>query len=403
MHAGDRAGALEAVDTALALDPNFLAAHALRDRIVALANGGASTPAVVPESDTARPLVSPEGLARFEQRARRRRVDRRVDAARAAIANGRVREAAAAVDEIRDLDPNLPELRELTVSLAALGVPIRSHRVGPWLAAAAAFGGVMLAASWVQEAGGVGSRAMVAISSRVAAPARPTLAVEPPPPEPSSSMETTATSGELPLSRLTLPEPPRPQLSAPAKTPSEVAVRPAAYAETPPVQMPGLLAPVNDPMPTAPAPVAVATATSFSPVPLASVAAAIPTPAPPAAATAPTPVVPTPSDESLVHQTLQRYRRAYEGLDAQSARAVWPAVNEVALARAFDGLQSQTLTFDACDVTLHGDAAAAVCRGSARYVPKIGSHEPRIEPRTWNFMLRKSGATWTIESAKAAR
>jgi hypothetical protein len=78
-------------------------------------------------------------------------------------------------------------------------------------------------------------------------------------------------------------------------------------------------------------------------------------------------------------------------------------VNESALARAFDGLQSQTLTFDACDVRLNGDAAAAVCHGSARYVPKIGSREPRIESRTWNFTLRKSGAAWEIESARAQR
>ena len=55
-------------------------------------------------------------------------------------------------------------------------------------------------------------------------------------------------------------------------------------------------------------------------------------------------------DDELIKQTLQRYRSAYEGLDAQSAHAVWPAVNEVALARAFDGLESQSLTFDACDV-----------------------------------------------------
>jgi hypothetical protein len=97
------------------------------------------------------------------------------------------------------------------------------------------------------------------------------------------------------------------------------------------------------------------------------------------------PVLPRidPSDEVLlVKQTLQRYRSAYDGLDAQSAQAVYPAVNQAALARAFDGLQSQTLIFDACDVQLRGDAATATCRGSARYVPKIGSREPRVEPRT---------------------
>jgi hypothetical protein len=109
-------------------------------------------------------------------------------------------------------------------------------------------------------------------------------------------------------------------------------------------------------------------------------------------------------DESaLVQKALQRYRVAYEELDAQSAQAVWPAVNQAALARAFDGLDSQTLTFDACDIRVSGDAATATCQGSARYVPKVGSREPRVEPRVWNFTLRKNGGEWKIENARAER
>ena len=108
-------------------------------------------------------------------------------------------------------------------------------------------------------------------------------------------------------------------------------------------------------------------------------------------------------DEGLVKQALQRYRTAYEGLDAHSARAVYPAVNQTALARAFDGLSSQTLTFDTCSVQLRGDAANATCRGTAKYVPKVGSREPRTEPRVWNFTLRRAGAEWKIDTARAER
>jgi len=50
-----------------------------------------------------------------------------------------------------------------------------------------------------------------------------------------------------------------------------------------------------------------------------------------------------------------------------------------------------------------GDAAMATCHGSARYVPKVGSREPRVEPRVWNFTLRKLGSDWTIETARADR
>ena len=100
---------------------------------------------------------------------------------------------------------------------------------------------------------------------------------------------------------------------------------------------------------------------------------------------------------------MQSYRRAYGRLNVQSALAVYPTVNRVALARAFDGLESQALTFDSCDVEVLGAIARAICHGSARYVPKIGNREARTEPLVWSFELRKSADDWTIESAKASR
>jgi len=108
-------------------------------------------------------------------------------------------------------------------------------------------------------------------------------------------------------------------------------------------------------------------------------------------------------DQRLVEQTLQRYRWAYEELDAASAHAVWPTVDQAALARAFDGLSSQALTFQNCDVRVSGAAATAVCGGSVRYIPKVGSREPRIESRRWTFALRKIESDWQIESARAER
>jgi hypothetical protein len=107
------------------------------------------------------------------------------------------------------------------------------------------------------------------------------------------------------------------------------------------------------------------------------------------------------NDERLVNQVLQRYRDAYAELDARSAREIWPRVDEAALARAFADLRSQQITFAACNLEVNGAAASAKCRGSMRYVPKVGSHDPRIEPRVWSFSLRKQGSNWTIESARA--
>jgi hypothetical protein len=119
---------------------------------------------------------------------------------------------------------------------------------------------------------------------------------------------------------------------------------------------------------------------------------------------APTAALPTLDDEDRqIRQVLERYRSAYERLDARSARQVWPAVNETALARAFEGLQSQSVTFDTCEVRIRGTAATAACSGTARYVPKVGSRFQRVEPRSWDFTLRKSGVEWKIDAARAER
>ena len=119
----------------------------------------------------------------------------------------------------------------------------------------------------------------------------------------------------------------------------------------------------------------------------------------PAPREAPPPI----ADDVLIRQALQRYRTAFEQLNAESAQAVYPAVNERALARAFDDLESQHLTFDSCDVQVHGASAAAACRGTTRYVPKVGSRDPRTEARTWNFTLRKDGTDWKIDTARVER
>jgi uncharacterized membrane protein len=116
---------------------------------------------------------------------------------------------------------------------------------------------------------------------------------------------------------------------------------------------------------------------------------------------APAPVV---DDAARVRSVVEKYQAAYDRLDAGLVHDVWPGVNEAALARAFEGLQSQTLTFRACDVQLRGSAATVLCTGSTRYVPKIGSREPHVETLAWTFTLRKrANDQWQIESARAER
>jgi tetratricopeptide (TPR) repeat protein len=151
VEAGDREKALQAIESALAIDPNFLAAHDLRASIL-------STPArVVPKRDDVvkrahPPLVSTESYPKVEQRVKRRRVDREVNEAQAALHDGRLKEAAAALAQITELDPNSPELKELTAQLDVLRRLRPPARPGRWFAATAAVGGLVLGALYVFQA-----------------------------------------------------------------------------------------------------------------------------------------------------------------------------------------------------------------------------------------------------------
>ena len=73
------------------------------------------------------------------------------------------------------------------------------------------------------------------------------------------------------------------------------------------------------------------------------------------------------------------------------------------LARAFESLASQSVSFDECHIDVRGAFANASCRGHASYVGKVGRSTPRTEPRTWRFELRREGDTWKIEHAEARR
>lgn len=105
-------------------------------------------------------------------------------------------------------------------------------------------------------------------------------------------------------------------------------------------------------------------------------------------------------DERGIYQVLRQYERAYERLDVNAARAVWPSLDARALARAFDGLKAQALEFSHCRVALEPSEAVAICGGRASYVPRVGRQAARTEPREWTFRLRKVDHDWLIAKAE---
>ena len=110
--------------------------------------------------------------------------------------------------------------------------------------------------------------------------------------------------------------------------------------------------------------------------------------------------IPRTNQEPAIRALLEQYGTAYSRLDARAARAVWPAVDVQALARAFDALESQDIDFEQCDVQVDGAAARAACRGTSTWVPRVGERRPRRDAREWTFRLaRDRDAQWRIQSA----
>ena len=108
------------------------------------------------------------------------------------------------------------------------------------------------------------------------------------------------------------------------------------------------------------------------------------------------------ADTRSVQAVLDRYQHAWNDLDASAAKAIWPAVDEKALGRAFGQLERQQVMLDACDVAVIGVRAEVSCGGRASYVPKIGHKTARVEPRRWAFTLRQTGDGWIIATVESS-
>jgi len=398
--AGDKTTALEHIEAALLIDPEFLAARMLRDRVTSpepeLPIESPAPALHLPvRAATPVPNVSPETLASFEERIKQRVLEREAGAAAGATAlpaRDRHRVAAAlaaaavllvAMSGTALYEPTVLHSRSIVMSAPLVDLDTQES--------------IDLSAAVEQSPAAVAERSVMrpaptalALTAMADAPPEPVHLPSPAPsvsssssapaPTPLSAAPTTS-SGQAASSG-------RPSQS-PASTTSPVAAAATSQPAVPP-PAPSTAVPPRPVQMLPPRPMSdatVATNTASAPVP----------------AVVPALLVSNPDDRILVDQTLQRYRRAYNKLDARSAQAVYPAVNENALARAFDNLESQMLSFDSCDIDLQGRYAAVTCHGSSRYVPKIGNHEPRIESRVWSFTLRKDEGDWKIENARAAR
>lgn len=352
------------------------------------------------------------------------------------VSESSIDRTASSTDEAEDplaefpREPVRPRTGARLPRAAAIKAPVpREPGVAGYTALAAAIFIAALAGGWWS---GLmpGTRPAAAGSIARSAPVRP---ASPPPAEPAKSTVPVIPSAELHASALSTvarvhgaPPVDAEPIAASAAKPIALAGRapeqarqPERLNSTPRGTSGGSIAPPPAAVRTAPPP-AVEPAANSAPMASANLGVRTPDPGPALPAPAAPPPQPVPdairrpdpealpsvvarNEQSEIQRTLGRYRNAYQSLDAQAARAVWPTVDVRALARAFESLTSQELAFDACQFDIAGEAATAECRGSATYTPKVGSRAPKLEARQWTFHLRKVDEGWKIQSAQTRR
>jgi hypothetical protein len=112
---------------------------------------------------------------------------------------------------------------------------------------------------------------------------------------------------------------------------------------------------------------------------------------------------PAADDEGGVREALRTFRAAYERLDVDGATEIWPSVDRRALARAFDGLQSQSIEFERCDIAVTGAEATADCRGRIAVIRKVGNPVPLTADQRWLFTMRRQGPDWRIAAVVSSQ
>jgi hypothetical protein len=276
----------------------------------------------------------------------------------------------------------------------------RSGRRVAGLAAAAGVAGVALV-SWLvfgrgesrppATAPGTGATLEPARSSPGSEPAT-TPAVSP----------AVAPPGASPAAPENLPAPIRPEADP---APVEVAPRrPVETAPSPPAQ--------REPEPVRPEPPVVERPAPVEAPPVTAPTGPRPEPEP-AIESRPEPVAPPPAEvrpeptpvedpTAGVRAALERYRAAYQALDAAAVKSAWPGLDAAAqrqVARAFEGYHSIAMSISDCRYEVDGDRATARCRVTQTIDVKVGRDLESTQDVV--FGLRRAGAGWTITERTA--
>jgi hypothetical protein len=213
-------------------------------------------------------------------------------------------------------------------------------------------------------------------AAREAAP--PGATTQPPALPVSRPTETTASN--------TVPAGPLP---GPNPTSSNPNTAPAANASAtvPPAVQPQPSQPAP-PTPAAPAPSETTLAANPNPSIVASIAREPIEP----------PALPTIRErQAQIQSSVNRYRDAYNSMDANAAKAVWPSVNVKQLGDSFARLEKLEYQFQPCTIFFDTGKARATCEGRVRSVAKSDKREVSV-PGRWEFTLKEVNREWVIDS-----
>jgi hypothetical protein len=117
----------------------------------------------------------------------------------------------------------------------------------------------------------------------------------------------------------------------------------------------------------------------------------------------PAPVRGAADETQQLLRVLQRYKNAYESLDAKAVAAVYPSVDVASLQSAFD--QFSKMSYDVKvhidGISIDGQTATVAATETMRPV----SRTVRAQPQTTSavFTMRRSGTSWTIQSVSSDR
>ncbi len=107
-------------------------------------------------------------------------------------------------------------------------------------------------------------------------------------------------------------------------------------------------------------------------------------------------------DKAAIDRVLGTYQQSYSALDAGMVSTIWRGLDTRGLQRAFDGLDSQRMSFDQCEVTVEDNKASAFCTGVLDYVRKVGQTNTLQKRLSWHFDLeRTDDDRWLISKVNA--